>query len=37
MIVELVGEDYITMMELVRGIKDKCGIVLACRVRSKNI
>ena len=37
LIVELVGEDTITMMELLRGIKDKCGIVLACRVKSKNI
>ena len=37
LIVEPVGEDYITMMELLRGIKEKCGIVLACRVKSKNI
>lgn len=37
LIVELVGEDNITMMELLRGIKDKCGIVLACRVKSKII
>ena len=27
LIVELVGEDYITMMELLRGIKDKCVVI----------
>ena len=37
LIVELVGGDSVTMMGMLRGIKDRCGIVLACRVKSRNI
>lgn len=35
-IVELVGDDKVTMMELLRGIKENCGIVLACRFKARN-
>ena len=30
-LVELVGEDRITMMELLRAAKDTCGLVVGCR------
>ncbi|KAM4560148.1 uncharacterized protein PAE49_012381 [Odontesthes bonariensis] len=35
-IVELAGPDKVTLMELLRGIKESCGIVLACRLKAKS-
>lgn len=33
--VEIMGEEKITMMELLRGIKEVCGLVCGCRVKDE--
>ncbi len=33
--VEIVGEDNITMMDLLRGVKEVCGNVIGCRFKAK--
>lgn len=34
--VEIMGEEKITMMELLRGIKEVCGLVCGCRFKAEN-
>ena len=33
--VEIVGEEFITMMDLLKGIKEVCGNVIGCRFKSQ--
>lgn len=34
--VEVIGEEKITTMELLRGIKEVCGMILGCRMKDRN-